>query len=226
MMMKSINMKPIFLSIILSMLLFSAQYSYAHLIQQDEYTQVITKRAQKIVDKLGLEEAKSSVVRAIIVQQYRDLNETQIWHDGQGKTLKAAAASTDELTQLEEEKNKKLAHLHDDYLGALKKQLNNEQIETVKNEMTYNVLPITYKGYVDMLPSLTEVQKKQILTYLTEAREKAMDGGSSKEKHWWFGKYKGKINNYLSKEGVETKEARKVWEEKLKREERAKKAQS
>ena len=226
MMMKPINMKPIFLSVILSMLLFSAQYSYAHLIHQDEYTQVITKRAQKIVDKLGLEAAKSSVVRAIIVQQYRDLNETQIWHDEQGKTLKTAAASTDELAQLEEEKTKKLAHLHRDYLGALKKQLNNEQIETVKNEMTYNVLPITYKGYVDMLPSLTEVQKKQILTYLTEAREKAMDGGSSKEKHWWFGKYKGKINNYLSKEGVETKEARKEWEEKLKKEERAKKAQS
>lgn len=224
--MKPINMKPIFLSIILSVVLFSAQYSYAHLIHQDEYTQVITKRAQKIVDKLGLGEAKSSVVRAIIVQQYRDLNETQIWHDEQGKTLKAAAASTDELAHLEEEKNEKLAHLHRDYLGALKKQLNNEQIETVKNEMTYNVLPITYKGYVDMLPSLTEVQKKQILTYLTEAREKAMDGGSSKEKHWWFGKYKGKINNYLSKEGIETKEARKVWEEKLKREERAKKAQS
>lgn len=226
MMMKPINMKPIFLSIILSMLLFGAQYSYARLIHQDEYTQVITKRAQKIVDKLGLEEAKSSVVRAIIVQQYRDLNETQIWHDEQKKTLKAGAASTDELAQLEEEKSGKLAHLHRDYLGALKKELNNEQIETIKNEMTYNVLPITYKGYVDMLPSLTEVQKKQILTYLTEAREKAMDGGSSKEKHWWFGKYKGKINNYLSKEGVETKEARKVWEEKLKREERAKKAQS
>src|SRR5690606_26798886 len=110
----------------------------------------------------------------------------------------------------------KLVKLHGKYLKRLGKELNEEQIEQVKNEMTYNVLPITYKGYLDMLPSLTETQKAQILSYLTEAREKAMDAGSSEAKHAWFGKYKGKINNYLSKEGVETKIARQVWEKKLK----------
>lgn len=225
-MMKSIKMKSILLSFVLCMLIFGAQHAYAYRINQDEYTQVITKRAQKIVDKLDLEKAQGTVVRDIIVKQYSNLNEVQIWHEGQKKALENASSSADELEKLEKQKSEKLTHLHGDYLKALKKQLSNEQVETVKNEMTYNVLPITYKGYLDMLPALTDVQKKQILSYLTEAREKAMDGGSSKEKHWWFGKYKGKINNYLSKEGVETKEARKVWEEKLKREERAKKAQS
>lgn len=225
MMMKPMKIKSIVLSFILCLLVFSVQHSSARLIYQDEYMQVITKRAQKIVDKLGLEEAKGTIVRDIIVKQYSNLNELQIWHEGEKKALKSEA-STDDLAQLDKEKNEKLTHLHGDYLKNLQKELSNEQVETVKNEMTYNVLPITYKGYLDMLPTLTAVQKKQILSYLTEAREKAMDGGSSKEKHAWFGKYKGKINNYLSKEGVETKEARKVWEAKLKREERAKKAQS
>ncbi len=36
------------------------------------------------------------------------------------------------------------------------------------------------------------------MSLLWEAREHAIDGGSSEEKHAWFGKYKGRIiNNYL-----------------------------
>ncbi len=82
--------------------------------------------------------------------------------------------------------------------------------------MTYGVLPITYRGYLDMLPSLTDEQKKQIKDYLTEAREHAMDAGSSKEKHGWFGKYKGRINNYLSKAGYDMKKAGDDWEKRRK----------
>jgi hypothetical protein len=45
------------------------------------------------------------------------------------------------------------------------------------------------------------------MAWLVEAREIAMDCGSSEEKHYWFGKYKGKINNYLSAEGYDLKKA-------------------
>ncbi|MCL4637591.1 MULTISPECIES: DUF3826 domain-containing protein [Olivibacter] len=187
--------------------------------EQDDYTQVITKRAQKIVDKLNLNDAKRLAVRTIIVRQYRDLNTIHTELEQKEQSYKASLAKEDAKLQSEkayEIAQAKLVKLHGKYLKRLGKELNEEQIEQVKNEMTYNVLPITYKGYLDMLPSLTETQKAQILGYLTEAREKAMDAGSSEAKHAWFGKYKGKINNYLSKEGVETKIARQVWEKKLK----------
>jgi len=82
--------------------------------------------------------------------------------------------------------------------------------------MTFGVLPITYKGYQEMLPDLTAEQKAQILTYLTEAREKAMDAGSAEEKHKWFGKYKGKINNYLSAQGYDMKKAGEEWQARIK----------
>ena len=36
-----------------------------------------------------------------------------------------------------------------------------------------------------------------------------MDAGSSDEKHAWFGKYKGKINNYLAAAGYNMKQAEK-----------------
>ena len=67
-----------------------------------------------------------------------------------------------------------------------------------------------------MLPDLTETQKAQILTWLTEARELAMDADTSEKKHAWFGKYKGKINNYLSAQGIDMKKAGQDWEKRIK----------
>jgi len=186
---------------------------------QDDYTQIITKRAQKIVDQLHLEQEKSVAVRDIVVQQYRDLNTVHTDFEQRKQAYKSILdkdEATGYLEKAEKTTEKKLAKLHEKYVKSLRKELTEDQLEQIKNGMTYSVLPITYQGYLDMLPSLTGQQKAQILTYLIEAREKAMDAGSSEEKHALFGKYKGKINNYLSKEGVETKIARQVWEKKIK----------
>ena len=60
---------------------------------------------------------------------------------------------------------------------------------------------------VELLPQLTVEQQAEILANLLEAREYAMDAGSSDEKHAWFGKYKGRINNYLSAAGYDLKRA-------------------
>ena len=89
--------------------------------------------------------------------------------------------------------------------------------------MTYNVFPNTYRAYQEMIPTLTKAQKKQIYAYLYEAREHAMDAESSDKKHAWFGKYKGKINNYISKEGIDMKEMSLAWEKKIREREEAKK---
>lgn len=60
-----------------------------------------------------------------------------------------------------------------------------------------------------MLPELTDTQKQYIMSRLEEAREIAMDAGSSIEKHEWFGRYEGRINNYLSTAGYDLKAASK-----------------
>lgn len=206
-------------NLLMLLLLFIICLSRVQAMGQDDYTRVITQRAQKIVDKLKLDQRKSVLIRNIVVQQYRDLNaiHTDLEQQKQSyKTHLSTAEATIQLEKADKVAQENLAKLHKKYLKRLEKKLDEEQVEQVKNEMTYNVLPITYKGYLEMLPDLTATQKTQILSYLTEAREKAMDAGSSEEKHAWFGKYKGKINNYLSQEGVETKIARQVWEGKLK----------
>jgi hypothetical protein len=51
------------------------------------------------------------------------------------------------------------------------------------------------------------------MAWLVEAREVALTAGSAEEKHRVFGKYKGRINNFLSAAGYDLKAAeRAMWE--------------
>jgi len=146
------------------------------------YIRVVTERAGKIVAKLGLpDSAKFYQVRTMVADQYRDLN------------------------AMSQRKDTNVTKQHNVYLAKLATVLTPQQIDQVKDGMTYSVLEVTYKAYCEKYPGLTDEQKMYVMNCLTEAREHAMDGGSSKEKHAWFGKYKGRINNYLSAQGYDQK---------------------
>lgn len=195
-----------------------------------EYIKVTNERAAKIVEKLALgNKEKETAITNIIAQQFRDLSKI---HDGRDTDIKIvkddASLSKDKqneiIDKLKAEADKSINELHKSYLEKLGKQLNEAKIIEVKDGMTYGVLPITVDGYNDMLPNLTPAQKKYIYDALVEAREHAMDGGSSKEKHAWFGKYKGRINNYLSKEGYDLNKESTDWHKRLEEREKAKKA--
>jgi Spy/CpxP family protein refolding chaperone len=109
-----------------------------------------------------------------------------------------------------------LKALHDQFIAKLSADLTAEQVEKVKDKMTYNKVQVTYNGYIQMLPDLTQEQKAKILEMLKEAREIAMDGGSAEEKTAVFEKYKGRINNYLSKQGYDLAKASREWNQRLK----------
>lgn len=185
------------------------------------YKRVADERAGKIIETLKIgDRVKALRVKKIISGQYSNLNSL---HSRRDSLLK----SINEMTGDKAVKDKKaaairaaseadVAKLHQTYLSSLGALLSPEQINKVKDGMTYGVLPITYQGYVDMIPRLTEVQKSKIMEWLVEAREHAMDGGSSAEKHGWFGKYKGRINNYLSAEGYDSKKEREEWMKRIK----------
>ncbi|WP_431210820.1 DUF3826 domain-containing protein [Puia sp. P3] len=146
------------------------------------YIRVVTERAGKIVARLDLpDSAKFYTVRTMVADQYRTLN------------------------TMSENKDTSVTKQHSVYLAKLATVLTPQQIDQVKDGMTYGVLEVTYKAYCEKYPGLTDMQKAYIMNCLTEAAEHAMDGGSSKEKHAWFGKYKGRINNYLSAQGYDQK---------------------
>ncbi|OOV20669.1 hypothetical protein BXU10_00195 [Flavobacterium sp. LM4] len=194
-----------------------------------EYIKVTNERASKIVEKLALNnKEKENAVNNIIAQQFRDLSKIQDTRDTEIKKVKddttlAKEKQNKKIDKLKADADKSIAKLHKTYLKKLGTQLNEAKITEVKDGMTYGVLPITVTAYNDMIPTLNEAQKKYIYDALVEAREHAMDGGSSKEKHAWFGKYKGRINNYLSKEGYDLTKEREGWNKRIEEKEKNKK---
>ena len=95
-----------------------------------------------------------------------------------------------------------LKTLHDNFLSSLAENLTPAQIEKVKDKLTYGKVQFTFAGYLAAYPQLSEANQQKILELLKQAREEAMDGGSAAEKTAAFQKCKGKINNYLSQQGI------------------------
>jgi hypothetical protein len=186
------------------------------------YVKVITERADKITAALGINDAvELEKVRNIIRDQYSDLNDIYAERDREIKSIKekykADKVLADTALAIEARKvEKSLAKLHPKYIANLSRRLSALQVEQVKNGMTYNVLPLTYKAYQEEILTLNEVQKRQVLSWLTEAREHAIDAESSDKKHAWFGKYKGRINNYLSAAGYDLKREGEEWQKRIK----------
>jgi hypothetical protein len=211
-----------FLLILVVSIVSSKGFAQDESANEAAYTKVITERADKIVAQLGIADSvKYKRVRIAIANQYRLLN---THHEQRGAEIKSIKEKYKEdklalatmIKAAETSYDDKLSILHKEYISSLSSDLNAQQVTAVKDAMTYNVLPITYKAYQEMLPQLTPVQKEKILNFLTEAREFAMDASSSHAKHAWFGKYKGRINNYLSAEGIDMKKAGIEWQERIK----------
>lgn len=159
-----------------------------------QYVNSIKTRSEKIIQALALEDKKVyENVLNIVCNRYFKLND--IYRDFPDKNARDA----------------ELYKLHFEFETDLANYLSDSQIEQVKDGMTYGVVPKTYKAHLEMIPSLSEEEKLQILNWLKEAREFAIDAENAKAKHAWFGKYKGRVNNWLSKRGYNLDVERKAW---------------
>ena len=186
-----------------------------------KYVESIVNRSQKIVDKLGLTDAKvAEDVCNVIANRYFELNDIYEIRDAKVKTVKESGltgdAKNEALKAAENEKDAALYCSHFAFPASLSLFLNEEQIEAVKDGMTYGVVKVTYEATLDMIPSLKEEEKVQIYAWLVEAREFAMDAENSNKKHAAFGKYKGRINNYLAKRGYNLTKEREEWAKRVK----------
>ena len=200
-------MKKVLFAAILSLLSItaSAQVALKTEGQDPQYVETIKQRAQKIVDGLDLTDAqKAENVRNIIANRYFLLNDIHSKYDKSQQDARDA----------------ELYKHHFELASALALYLTDEQIDAVKDGMTFGRLKRDYKAQLEMIPSLTDEEKAQILIWLREAREYAMDAADSKGKHFWFDKYRGRTNNWLSARGYDLKKERDAW---MKRIEDAKK---
>ena len=186
-----------------------------------EYQKTIEDRSSKIVNTLGLtDSAIYQKVLGIIVNQYYGLNTVQEKNKTAVEAIKKNNPGKEvvekELKKQEEKKSSELEQLHKSFIALLKEHLSDTQLDLVKDAMTYRLLPITYAAYQEMILTLTDEQKQKIYSWLVEARELAMDAESSEKKHAVFGKYKGRINNYLSAAGYDLKKEGDEWEKRRK----------
>ena len=186
-----------------------------------KYVESIVNRSQKIVDKLGLTDVKAAEdVCNIIANRYFELNDIYEIRDAKVKNVKESGltgdAKDEALKAAENEKDAALYRSHFAFPASLSLFLNEEQIEAVKDGMTYGVVKVTYEATLDMIPSLKEEEKVQIYAWLVEAREFAIDAENSNKKHAAFGKYKGRINNYLAKRGYNLTKEREEWAKRVK----------
>jgi hypothetical protein len=160
------------------------------------YVNSIIARSQKIVDGLQLSDTKKAEnVRNIIANRYFLLNAIHSKYD----------------KSQQEARDAELYKHHFELASALAQYLTEEQIDAVKDGMTFGRLKRDYNATLDMIPTLTDEEKLQVLIWLKEAREYAMDAADSKGKHFWFDKYRGRTNNWLSSRGYDLKKERDEW---------------
>jgi hypothetical protein len=175
------------------------------------YTSLIEKRTEEILSPLALtDSAKSNEVYEIIIRQYRVMRARDMLIDAQLEATGKDDTYANRAGMLEAESKP----LHDYFFGQLSKLLTPEQVEKIKDRMTYNKVKVTYDAYNQIIPALTEVDKTKVMELLKEAREKAVDGGSAAEKSAIFQAYKNQINDYLNAHGHDVAKAYKEWEDK------------
>src|SRR5213079_3143896 len=103
-----------------------------------KYNAMIEKRVGEILDVLKLDDtAKQSKVHDILVTQYRALRD---WQEANEAKLKDKSTTPEQKQEILATRKP----LHDQFLSQLSEQLTPEQVEQVKDKMTYNKVQVTY----------------------------------------------------------------------------------
>lgn len=184
-----------------------------------KYVETIMQRSTKVTDALKITgTARGKEVLNIVANRYFKLNDIYTERDSIKAVAKTLTGNEkkQKMEYAEMLKDQKLYKSHFGFIADLSVYLSEKEVETVKDVLTYNVVNVTYKAQCDMIPSLKLEEKVQILAWLKEAREYAMDAESSKKKHEAFGKFKGRINNWLSKRGYNLTKEREEWAKRVK----------
>lgn len=212
-----------FLTIFVTLITLSATNAQTFKLNSDgrdqDYVNTILGRAKKVTDALNISGTdKGTQVMNIVANRYFELNDIYEERDSLKEVASKLTGDAKKQAQAfaEAQKDSKLYRSHFAFDANLSLLLDAAGIETVKDVMTYNVVKVTYDAQCDMIPTLKEEEKAQILAWLKEAREFAIDAESSNKKHEAFGKYKGRINNYLSKRGYDLTKEREEWAKRVK----------
>ena len=160
------------------------------------YDQTLEKRAEEVLQDLALTDAsKADHVKSSVIDYYKFLRG---WHDQQDAKMEELNKDAKGNASKIVEERKDLTAGHEAFVSDLGSILTPAQVEMVKDRLCYKRPTIMYEGFTQQNPWLTAEQKAGVKKICDDARELAMDGGSSKEKHRIMDKYKGRLTNYIA----------------------------
>lgn len=178
------------------------------------YVSTILARADKNISELKLTGDKHEAVRNIVANRYFELNDIYAERDRAiafAKDSLQGNAKQDAMDKARAVADSKCYRTHFALAANLSLYITPDEVNMVKDGITFNKVKVTYEAYLDEIPSLKDDEKAQIYAWMIEARELALDAESSKMKHEVFNKYKGRVNNYLSKRGYDLNKEREAW---------------
>lgn len=101
--------------------------------------------------------------------------------------------------------------VHAKFIAGLQTDLTPEQVDAVKDKLTANKVPTTFKVYHEILPNLKPEDDAKILGWLKQAREESLDVKSVEEMNPIFKNYKREIESYLNAHGYDWAKAYKAF---------------
>lgn len=181
-----------------------------------DYINVVNDRAFKLARELNIgDSTKFYLVRDKIDRQYVNVRildeklEKQI-NEIEAKNATPVLLKT-ELGSLHNKGEKERKAINVAFVQSLSEELSSQQIDKVKDGLTFGLFHVIYHVFMDMIPSLKKEEEAYIFNSLIEVRDLAMASGSSKLKETLFEACRAKINSYLMARGYDLKLQRKNW---------------
>lgn len=165
----------------------------------------LEKKARDWTASLQLgDPAKENKVRTLIFNHLRSVT---AWHNSHPYTTIPAGINPrtgQPLTQLDREiiaVSAQPKEYHEKLMKGLRECLTEEQVEAILDKYTVGKVAFTLKGYHAIVPNMTAEEDSVCLSYLKEARERAIDFKSMKQISEIFGIYKDKCEAYFNTHG-------------------------
>ena len=114
------------------------------------------KKTAEIMDRLSLtNDSIRENIQIVITNRYLELREIHQNYDERNKKIEAMGLpkekAADELERSYYQYNSDLYRSRFGYIAWLSFYLNNEQVETIKDAMTYNLFQVRYNDFLDLL---------------------------------------------------------------------------
>jgi hypothetical protein len=157
----------------------------------------IAGRAKNILTRLDLADAaRAAQVENATLTFYRNLHAVHRSRDQ--KLAQFPALDPHQIARIYFEADKESHAVYGKFIGALTSLLDDTQIDSIKDWMTFDMVRLNTADYQRMFPTLTERQKAQILSWLIDSREAAIVAGSAETKLDVFRANKLRMNAYLT----------------------------